>query len=390
VSHSSAPARAWRPTPHQQSLLTAALASGEDCLAAWEAFAAECTLDTLNLGTKRLLPLAYENLRRWDADFEIGPAVRDALAEMWCETHVVFDEATALLEAFGRAGIDTLVLKGVPLAFLDYAEPTLRPLTDVDLLVHRHDARRAMQLLADLGWASTYTSPESFMTWTHAVPFTNDRGGRCDLHWQLLWNRRWGSEIDFWDGSVPFEIHGVKARAMNAADRLLHVCMHATMWNAMSPVRWAADAAMVIRANRDRLDWERFTAQARTRRVTLAMAEMLDYLRTSLAVAIPDDIIDSVLRRTPATRADRFMYYARTGAAGRRYTTMHLHDWWVNASAATDRSIREKCADFWHYIAALYFISEWQVPFYVCYLIARQLRNVAGVLVTSGAQALKR
>jgi hypothetical protein len=57
-----------------------------------------------------------------------------------------------VLAAYQSAGIAALILKGAALCQLVYREPGLRPMSDIDILVAPSQARRAQQVLADLGF----------------------------------------------------------------------------------------------------------------------------------------------------------------------------------------------------------------------------------------------
>ena len=61
-------------------------------------------------------------------------------------------ELRRVLEAFGTAGIDILLVKGAHLAYAFYEEPALRPRNDTDLLVRPGRDDDAHRLLADLGY----------------------------------------------------------------------------------------------------------------------------------------------------------------------------------------------------------------------------------------------
>lgn len=58
-----------------------------------------------------------------------------------------------VVQSFNRAGVDHLVLKGAALAHLVYSRPALRPMRDLDILVARRDAARALDVLHQLGCA---------------------------------------------------------------------------------------------------------------------------------------------------------------------------------------------------------------------------------------------
>jgi hypothetical protein len=94
-----------------------------------------------------------------------------------------------LLTAFEAADIPALVLKGAALAHLLYPEPGLRPMRDIDLLVSRAEARRAQQLLAELGFKAPVPAPEAPLPGKHLSNATRTVEGltvSVELHHNLF------------------------------------------------------------------------------------------------------------------------------------------------------------------------------------------------------------
>ena len=63
-------------------------------------------------------------------------------------TRVIADVACAM----AQAGVPFLVLKGAALAHLVYGDPRLRPMRDIDLLIRKADAGRALDVLMRCGF----------------------------------------------------------------------------------------------------------------------------------------------------------------------------------------------------------------------------------------------
>jgi len=327
--------RSWQPDDEGTLLLVSALSGSPAASDAWAAWSAVHTISGLNLGALRLLPLVDHNLQRNGQTEGIGVAAGTVLVDMWCETQLLFHEAAVLLGTLEDAGIDTIVLKGAALAILDYPDPLLRPMTDVDVLVRARDATRAIDVLRDAGWSSNGSSVDGLMRFQHAAPFSNGQGGSVDLHWRVLWQRRDSAEGDeaFWDRSIPATFNDVETRALAAEDRLLHVCVHGLAWSPMLPIRWVADAAMIIRRQGTDLDWERLIEHAHSRRLALPLFDALVYLRTAFALPVPDRVIEG-LRDAPTRRSTRLAHRIRTGREGTYLS--HLHGWWIGSTS--DRS----------------------------------------------------
>jgi hypothetical protein len=81
--------------------------------------------------------------------------VERALHGLWLRHRKL---AEARLEALGELlracvaeGIELMLLKGAGLSHLAYPDPSLRPMRDLDVLVHGHDVERAAKLLHELG-----------------------------------------------------------------------------------------------------------------------------------------------------------------------------------------------------------------------------------------------
>lgn len=103
-----------------------------------------------------LAPLLYTCLHRslaWDA---LAPSLQHYLAEQQ-QTNtqrmaLMLAELGSVLRAAEAAGIPAVPLKGSIMATQYYPDPALRPMADLDLLVHPADATRMDVLLRDVGY----------------------------------------------------------------------------------------------------------------------------------------------------------------------------------------------------------------------------------------------
>jgi hypothetical protein len=349
--------RRCQPRHEDLLLLRAGLGDGDEALAAWREFQARYEGAPLNLGTLRLLPLAHHNLSAQDANPNLRPETADVLSRMWCETQIAFDMAATLLRALHELSIEVMVLKGVALAWLDYPEPALRPMTDVDLFVRAEDAPRVFDLLRERGWRSHYSPAEALLPFFHAALFVTDWGAACDVHWRMgsYGQQLGGAFDDFIDAAVAFEVNGAPALAPCAADRLLHACVHGMEANPMSPARWIADATRVIRSADTSLDWARVLEQTRRRDLTVPMRAALSALRSLGHAQIPAAVVDEI----GAARAS-WMQKAifRERSAGRRRFT-RVYEWICDWRALEGSSPARKAYAFWRFLVALVRV-EWR------------------------------
>jgi hypothetical protein len=61
-------------------------------------------------------------------------------------------ELEVVLAALTEAGLLTILLKGAALAYTLYPDPALRPMSDLDLLIHPQDLKQAVQVIQSMGY----------------------------------------------------------------------------------------------------------------------------------------------------------------------------------------------------------------------------------------------
>ena len=285
-----------------------ATGAADAALAAWEAWRDRNDVGRIERGAKRLMPLVYRRLAQLRADDPNLGRLKELYVHSWYRNQVKFQWAAEAAGPLREAGLDVMLLKGAALSALHYRDTGVRPMDDVDLLVRTEYAAPALDVLAGLGWSLDTTTPrEVFLPVRHAEALARPDGAILDLHWNAL--RHPGSDSSFWEASVETSIGGAKVRALCATDELLLACAHGAAWDRVPPVRWAADALTVLGAAEGAIDWDRLVSEARTRRLTAALAEALAYLRDRFAAAGPASVVTE-LRSTRRRLHERIGYRA--------------------------------------------------------------------------------
>jgi putative nucleotidyltransferase-like protein len=298
------------PTDEQELFLRAALGEASEALQAWRAIRDRLDLDRVDIGSRRLLPLLAANLRRHGVDdSELGGCLQ-LYRETRSQNHALFDAVAAVVRTLTAEGIETMVLKGWALAELSYKDIGLRPMSDVDLLVRRTEARRASQILRQLGWSPEDDVTPSFARTRHGVTFKNRPGQQCDLHWWIFEEYCPASlDEEVWASSVAVDLQSASTRVLAPADQLLHVCIHGAKWARTPGIRWIADAVLVLRAGP--LDWHRLISQAERRGFVLRMRQSLRYLRALTDVPMPPEAWSRLASR-PVAPFERFEHWVRS------------------------------------------------------------------------------
>jgi len=306
-------ANCW-PTAQQELLLKAALLKGQASIEAWECWKLSTDVEHLDVGSHRLLPHLYSNLRDQGIQDPLMSTFKGVYRRTWYDNQLLFHRVSALLHAFRNAGIETMVLKGAALAILHYKDFGLRPMNDFDVMVPVEQTWAAIDLMRELGWDPMPRSPEalteSYLSIVNSHGFVHKAGRECDLHWHLFPECcQRDADIDFWERSVPLQIHGVSTRSLSPTDHLLHICIHGAEWNPIPPLRWVADAIMIMGSST--IDWDGLVAWGRARYLTLPLRDTLNYLHRQLAAPIPRNTLRA-LDEMPTSRMERAEYRYKT------------------------------------------------------------------------------
>lgn len=297
------------PTPGQVLLLQAALRPEAQALEAWLRWEREFGLDRPDEGSYRLLPLVYRNLAGQAPHVAQWNVLKGIHRRTWSHNQVLFHQVRPLIEELHRDGIPVLLFKGVALALRVYPDAGCRPMRDVDVLVPATAARALLMKLESAGWKIGCWRPpgfpESFLRFRHAADFEAPNGARVDLHWHALNLCCHRSADDlFWRRSEPLDFLGIPAETCNATEHLLQICTHGVVWSPVPPVRWAADAVLLLRSAQAEtgIDWERLTRTACDLDLVPYLRSSLAFLRRELGAPVPDEALDR-LERASSTRS---------------------------------------------------------------------------------------
>lgn len=283
------------PTRAEHHLLRAALLSDRTAVrASFDEWKLCVDLNDVEYGSLRLLPLLYRNLQRLGIGDDAMPRLKGIYRNAWVRNQLVLEQGLRALRTLRDERIATLVLKGAALiADGSYAELALRPMEDFDLLVAPEDFARAIDVLRANGWNfhPADVDPEWYLPYRHAVALKNDAHGELDLHWASIRDRFDGDEA-FWSGSVEGKLQNVEVRVLQPADQLLQLCGHASARNVdVAPIRWVADAWLLLTKHGPELDWERVVTIARDRKLSFVVLRCLEYLHVALGIDIPLSIL---------------------------------------------------------------------------------------------------
>jgi Uncharacterised nucleotidyltransferase len=321
-------------TQEQEWLLKASILRGSEAVESWERWKGAVNLDTIDRGSTRLLPLLWHNLLTHQVRDPLMPRLKEIHVQTWVRVQVLLRELAEVQAALDRAAIGSLVLKGAALAKAYYANPGLRPMDDIDLLVRPTHVSDAVAVLRREGWRSSLREPEQMLLVMNSTAFRDIHGHALDLHSHVLpGGLRTDLDERRWDRSVPAGDAPGAVRILDATDQLLHVLIHGAQSDPPA-IHWMADAMLILRHPQASIDWKRLTHDAEEEGRGLALAGTLAQLQQLFAAPVPDEAM-SRLASVPRPLLERVEHWTFVGApapvVGRSLKRYFDHRRWKRA-----------------------------------------------------------
>lgn len=134
----------------------------------------------------------------------------------------VEQQSMTVVDALLEAAIDFRVLKGLATGYLDYPNPAMRPIGDLDILIRPSDMPAALAAISLIEDGSLHALPRGDWRVTHAVPFRVG-GIEIDLHHRLLHQAagHCAAHLDLFADPDPYKIAGRDVFALPPWLRLL-------------------------------------------------------------------------------------------------------------------------------------------------------------------------
>ena len=310
------------PTAERTLLLRAALQTGGVARAAWAAWlqAVGDPKQALSDGrhaTAAWLPLLLDGLRRNGIaeTREVSPYLRAAHVREELRGQTLRGICRGVLSALVAAEIPTVVLGGAALAESVYAQPALRHVHALYLLVRDVDFERAARTLSGAG-LSRCAAPDTERV---AARLQHASGLPVHLRSRLFGPRYHVAPVEeLWARSRPHDVAGVAVRILAPADALLYACGAASGSPHRASLQWVSDAWQIV-ARSAYLDWETFVATAESSRVALPLWVMLHYLAEQLQAPVAPGVLEHLAavadQAEPLTR-EIALLGARVGPGG--------------------------------------------------------------------------
>jgi hypothetical protein len=200
-------------------------------------------------------------------------------------------------------------------------------MNDADILVRPGHFVRTMGIVVRHGFAPVSgvgSGPRGFRTF-HAIAFRDSTGIDIDLHHHMLEECNWrDADVGLWERSSSASFGEATVRYPAPEDLLINLCVHGVRWDPVPPVRWIADATLLVREQP--IDWTLVLSESARRGVTIAVEAALR--EVNRFEPVPEWVLDA-LAQTPSGWLERLDFRAQQGGISApgmvaRYVTRYL------------------------------------------------------------------
>ncbi len=269
--------------------------------------------------TEELAPLLYNITRSQNlvpADLEKDLA--DSYYFTVARNSLLFDDLEQVLSALVDRNIRVILLKGAALAETMYGSVAVRPMEDLDLLVHRDTLPMAVAVLSEFcvdpsgrGHAAEFTE------YMHQAVFVKTGKTRTaiDLHWNLLDSPFYPHTLltDWvWKTAVPVRVGRAPALVLGPEALLLHLCGHMMIDEGRKDLLWHFDIGYTIAQYRNTINWERLIAQAKSFCLAMAVQRAILKIKDEWPGLIPQQVQDDIEHLTASPSELAFYEWANS------------------------------------------------------------------------------
>jgi len=269
-----------------------------------------------------IVPLLHHQLQSAPSSIEVPRQLVDKLhAQATLETAAELarnHELKQVLAVLANNGIQPLLMKGTPLAYLLYPNPALRPRCDTDLLIPIADKKKTIHILAEFGYIFPNATSGDFVM-HQAACIKKEKTGfihQLDVHWKIS-NRPYFANIlqykELIKSAVPVFELGPHAHTLALTDALLFGCLHRAghaVSNDSNRLIWLYDIHLLCEALAPS-EFEYFIAQASSLQVSTLCLDALAQTQLRFHTNLPDTVLTQI--RKSSTQPEPSAHYLQGG-----------------------------------------------------------------------------
>jgi len=254
--------------------------------------------------TQGTAPLLFKVLKKNNLSHLVPEVYYNYLQSLYYQTHsqniLALEQLKKVLAAFNKAGIKTILLKGIASAEFIYKDLGLRPMGDIDIMVEPDNILAGEKILFELGYINEmpYKSYKlrTLNIYNHLNTF-HYKNIKLELHRELNSSHhiyRIPSEF-VWKNIKQVNIEGETAYTLNTEANIQYLSIHSVVHFLNKKIRLNsfADIAELLKIEKNNINWKTLENDCKTHKNTLAVERALSISRTYLSAPVPDNLFKS-------------------------------------------------------------------------------------------------
>jgi hypothetical protein len=240
-------------------------------------------------------PMIAHNLAASGLDSQVPQPYADILNQIYngmlYKNVILSNELTKVLSLFNQHGISAIVIKGTFLSEQLYGNPSLRTVSDMDILVQPEELSPAGSLLQEMGYHK-YTGQDA---WEHPFHDVFYRQAQfplfIELHWDLD-DRKLVAfpEQEIWHRAQQLQLQGETIKILALEDNLLFLSVHLAK-QSIQMLKSLCDITELIKKYDGILDWDYIVRSAHSWGVGTAVHYSLSRSKEILGAPVPASAI---------------------------------------------------------------------------------------------------
>jgi hypothetical protein len=212
------------------------------------------------------------------------------------------DELGRILSAFNKEGIPVVILKGSALLDTVYPDISLRPMSDLDILVHPEDLRRAEALVLGLEYIYLTKQADAFADREyHHLPNLGHRkkGIFLEVHRHIVdaGDAFYFDISGFWARARPVRKANAEALAFSPEDLLIHLSVKFLLdrrYLSSAAVGQLCDISEISKHYSDSLDWDLVVKISRENGFAAGLYSVLYACQRILGTPVPAAVLHGI------------------------------------------------------------------------------------------------
>lgn len=230
-------------------------------------------------------------------------------------------ELQNLAREFTRHNVEFVILKGAVLAFMAYPDSSLRPVSDLDLLVRPESLAKALTLIERAGFEFPkrfeFAHPlavKDFVVPGEEISLPLEKPGTqalIEVHTQLESAEPWFQvpTAKVWEHVEEADWNGLRMAVLDAHEFLFHLVLHLSRGHFFSlGLRPLLDVHLWVELRQRRLDWEWIGEECVRRGCRDWMYLTLKMVKDSFSTGIPGKFFDKLKAPPRLEQLERLAY----------------------------------------------------------------------------------